>query len=80
MTDEEKIKEIIKETFSGHGDLQHLAVYTAKDVCYDLLSFFAKWKDKQFEEEKKELRGLVDMLPINETNQTIIEDLKAMLQ
>ena len=39
----------------------------------------AEWKDQQFKEEKKVLRGLVRLLPINETNQTIIEDLAALL-
>ena len=40
----------------------------------------SKWKDEQYNEEKKELLGLVNMLPIDETNQTIIKDLKALLQ
>jgi hypothetical protein len=43
-------------------------------------SVMAQWKDKQYEEERKDLLGLVNMLPINEKNQTIIEDLKAILQ
>lgn len=38
------------------------------------------WKDEQFKEEKKELLGLVKMLPVNERNYSIIEDLKEMLQ
>jgi len=40
----------------------------------------AKWKDKIFNEERKELLGLVKLIPINERNQTIIEDLKLMLE
>lgn len=39
----------------------------------------AKWKDEQFNEEKKDLLELVNMLECNEKNQTIIEDLKALL-
>lgn len=39
----------------------------------------AQWKDEQFDEEKKELLGLVNMLYVDEHNQTIIEDLKALL-
>lgn len=40
----------------------------------------AKWKDEQYKEEKKELLGLVNLLHIDEHNQTIIEDLKAILK
>ena len=40
----------------------------------------AQWKDEQYNEEKKELLGLVNMLSVDEHNQTIIEDLKALLQ
>ena len=40
----------------------------------------AEWKDKNFNEERKELLGLVKLIPINERNQTIIEDLKLMLE
>ena len=40
----------------------------------------AEWKDEQYAEEKKELIGLVKMLRVDETNQTIIDDLIAMLQ
>ena len=39
----------------------------------------AEWKDQQFAEEKKDLQSLVDMLPMNDSNQTIIEYLKALL-
>lgn len=34
----------------------------------------------EFNEERKELLGLVKMLPVNENNQTIIEDLIGMLE
>ena len=40
----------------------------------------AQWKDEQYNEEKKELLVLVNMLSVDEHNQTIIEDLKALLQ
>ena len=40
----------------------------------------AEWKDEQFNEERKELLGLVKMLPVDETNQTIIEDLIGLLE
>lgn len=39
----------------------------------------AQWKDEQYNEEKRELLGLVKMLEIDEQNQTIIEDLVAIL-
>jgi len=47
---------------------------------FDAVIKTAEWKDKQFNEERKELLGFVKMLPVNETNQTIIEDLIEMLQ
>lgn len=46
---------------------------------YSTCMQMAKWKDEQFNDEKKELLGLVNMLPIDDRNQTIIEDLKGLL-
>lgn len=56
----------------GIGDCEFEAYQSAIEM--------AQWKDEQFNEEKKELLGLVKLLPINETNQTIIEDLIELLQ
>ena len=47
---------------------------------YDGATKMAEWKDKQFEEERKELLTLVKMLPVDERNQSIIEDLIGMLR
>lgn len=47
---------------------------------YDGATKMAEWKDKQFEEERKELLTLVKMLPVDERNQSIIEDLIGMLK
>lgn len=48
--------------------------------AYNAAIDMAEWKDEQFNEERKELLGLVKMLPVNENNQTIIEDLIGMLE
>ena len=52
---------------------------SSKFGCYLSALEIAKWKDQQYADEKKELQGLVRMLPMNENNQTIIEDLKGLL-
>lgn len=39
----------------------------------------AQWKDEQFNYEKSEMLGLVNLLECNERNQTIIENLKGLL-
>ena len=47
---------------------------------YDGATKMAEWKNEQFEEERKELLTLVEMLPVDERNQSIIEDLIGMLR
>lgn len=53
--------------------------FARESAAFNAAMEMAKWKDEQYEEEKKDLRSLVDMLPMDEHNQTIIEDLKALL-
>lgn len=53
--------------------------FTRESAAFNSAMEMAKWKDEQYEEEKKDLRSLVDMLPMDEHNQTTIEDLKALL-
>lgn len=48
MTNDEKAKEIVQEVFAYKHDLQHLAVFTAKDLLYHYLVRMAEWKDEQF--------------------------------
>ena len=79
MTNEEKAKEIALNTV-GEKTRNHpsniLHIICVKDACLEM----AQWKDKQYNEEKKELISLVNMLPVNDNNQTIIEDLIALLR
>ena len=70
MTDKQKAEEIALN--AGNRGFARVESYCAAREM-------AEWKNKQFEEEKKDLRSLIDMLPMNENNQTIIEDLKALL-
>ena len=76
MTNEEKAKQIADRVFEA-GFNEHISFY---DMAKTSAIEIAKWKDEQFNEEKKDLFGLVNMLECNEKNQTIIEDLKALLQ
>lgn len=73
MTNEEKIQRYCSINFAPQGTIKRGAIRR------HMLNI-AKWKDKQFEEEKKVLLELVKMLPVNETNQTIIEDLLNLLR
>ena len=74
MNNKEKAKELGKrysKPCHGVGDCEFEATQSALEM--------AQWKDEQFQEEKKELLGLVKMIKVDEHNQTIIEDLIAML-
>ena len=66
MTNEQKASEIANK-YSGR-EIDRVAIIEAM-----------KWKDKKNEAEREDLRLLVDMLPIDDRNQTIIEDLKGLL-
>ena len=46
----------------------------------DCLLEAMEWKDEQYDEERKELLELVKMIPVNEGNQTIVEDLINILE
>ncbi len=67
MTNKEKVDSMLK-FFHGNRTLG------------DLLLEMAEWKDKGYKEEKKSLLSLVNLLHVDEHNQTIIEDLKALLK
>ena len=72
MTNEDKAKEIGRKWYYDNAQ--------PNDAAYRGAIQMAIWKDSQFGEEKKELLGLVRMLPVDEHNQTIIEDLVSMLE
>lgn len=73
MTDREKAFELSSMNRYGFSVEESNAAYNAALEM-------ARWKDEQFNEEKKELLGLVKMLPVDEHNQTIVEDLINLLQ
>lgn len=73
MTNEEKAQELC-EKHKGYN------VPCSSMECYLSALQMAEWKDKQYADEKKELLSLVNMLPMDETNQTIIEDLRELLK
>lgn len=82
MDNKEKAKEIALENKMTYLERENdggLYDVDSFDECEQSALEMAKWKDKQFKEEKKELLGLVKMLKVDEHNQTIIEDLVAML-
>lgn len=72
MTDREKAFELSSMNRYGFSVEESNAAYNAALEM-------ARWKDEQFNEEKKELLGLVKILKVDEHNQTIVEDLVAML-
>ena len=75
MTNKKEAKIICSRNCTYNSKDCEKGCETFKDVLQ-----MSKWKDEQYNEEKKELLGLVNMLPIDETNQTIIEDLKGLLK
>lgn len=93
MTNEEKAREIrcyLTNAIMVDGMTKGLNLLSKRNQrCADLTNIYKlvemsalqamKWKDEQYNEEKRELLGLVKSLKINERNQTIIEDLVAML-
>lgn len=76
MTNEQKAKEIAENQFSWYSDFDDVNSF---EECYESAMQMAQWKDEQYNEEKRDLLGLVKMLKIDEHNQTIIEDLVAIL-
>jgi len=74
MTNKEKSDEI-----SEHYATSRYLPNDEEIAAYNAALEMAEWKDEQFNEEKKDLLELVNMLECNEKNQTIIEDLKEML-
>lgn len=75
MTNEEKANAICAK----YG-VSKLIPTQEECIAYNAALEMAEWKDKEFNEEIKELLELVKMLPVNENNQSIIEDLNGMLK
>lgn len=83
MNNKLKAKEIAAENKMTYLEMENDgSVYYVDsfDECEQSALEMAQWKDEQFKEEKKELLGLVKMIKVDEHNQTIIEDLVAMLE
>lgn len=78
MTNEDKIKEFIEKETPVSFSVEYELLYPSSSLI-NIAQKMSTWKDEQFTEERKELLGLVKMLPVDETNQTIIEDLIEML-
>lgn len=76
MTNEEKIQQLLNEPC---WESKPYLIGMDKIGVEDVMERFAEWKDEQYNEEKRDLLGLVKMLKIDEHNQTIIEDLVAIL-
>lgn len=78
MTNEEKAKDLTLSLFAKN--FIYFNSISQRKAVEKTLVMMAEWKNEQYNEEKKELIGLVNMLPVDDHNQTIIEDLKALLQ
>lgn len=47
---------------------------------YKHLMTMAKWKDEEYDECKKDILTLVNLIPCNEENESIINDIKNLLR
>lgn len=54
--------------------------YDSIQECIESCREAMEWKDEQYNEERKDLLGLVQMIPVNENNQSVIEDLINILK
>lgn len=79
MSDKDKADLLAREETGVSINTEYRQMYPFECLC-SVGEKMAEWKDKQFEEERKELLGLVEMLPVDERNQSIIEDLIGMLR
>ena len=82
MTNEEVARQLSNNNYLTEDDKE---LCPSEDTKIRINSYWAalkmaKWKDEQYQEEKKELLSLVNLLHVDEHNQTIIEDLKAILK
>ena len=75
MTNKEKAIELALKLEGEIGTSPH-----SRQAIEETFIEMAKWKDQQYKEEKIELLSLVNLLYVDEHNQTIIEDLKALLK
>ena len=75
MTNKEKAIELALKLEGEIGTSPH-----SRQAIEETFIEMAEWKDQQYKEEKIELLSLVNLLYVDEHNQTIIEDLKALLK
>lgn len=73
MTNEEKSTEIVKAT----SYLPNLSEFEAMQHC---AMEMAEWKDKEYNECKKDILTLVNLIPCNEENESLINDIKNLLK
>lgn len=79
MSNKDKAELLAREETGVSINVVYRQMYPFECLC-SVGEKMAEWKDEQFEEERKELLGLVKMLPVDERNQSIIEDLIGMLR
>lgn len=79
MTNSEMAKDIANDEVGKSINVVYRQVYFYSNLT-NVAMKMAQRKDEQFDYERKEMLGLVKMIPVTESNQTIIEDLTNMLQ
>lgn len=75
ITNEQKAQEIAAkycEYYDGSKE--------ADSTSYNSAMAMAKWKDEEHNECKKDILTLVNLIPCNEENESIINDIKALLK
>ena len=76
----EKYEPLLRKNFEGDVRRKEEQIAQQKFWYINHFSEGAEWASEQYAAEKRELLGLVNMLTVDETNQTVIEDLKSILE
>jgi hypothetical protein len=76
----EKYEPLLRKNFEGDVERKEAQITQWKFWYVNHFAEGAEWASEQYAAEKRDLLGLVNMLTVDETNQTVIEDLKSILE
>lgn len=76
----EKHEPLLRKYFEGDVERKEEQITQWKFWYMNHFTEGAEWAMEQYAAEKRDLLGLVNMLTVDETNQTVIEDLKSILE
>lgn len=75
----EKHEPLLEKHFEGDTERKEEQIAQWRFWYMNHFTEGVEWASEQYAVEKQELLGLVNMLTVDETNQTIIENLKSIL-